>query len=339
MTLAPLAAVMMVLAASPPRASRAPQSRSWAAAAANRGKGGNKVDNAVKEFNRGDFPAALKLLQAALEEASDPELISRIQLLRGQAYGAEQDFSRAEEAFNAALLADPEVSLDPARVDPQLVKLLDGLRERLKGELFVKSDGQKAQVSLDGVSLGETPVRIDVAVGRHALEVVAKDAVTLRQQISVRPGKAIELELQIAKRGPAGVSDEDSVRRPFADLRGQVTPFDLPLNASGFEIGGGLDLPSSRVSLSAQVFPVFGLTPRGAVVVPISDLLVGYVEAELPFVFRNTFHLGLGGSGGVEYFPLRWAGVFMQVGARHFFIGADLSNLAGFQGGVRLRMP
>src|SRR4051812_40883460 len=97
---------------------------------------GTRLDQAQKAFTSGDYDGALKLLDP-MQEASDTATLEKVQLLRAQCFAAQQNFARAEDAFTQALEANPEASLDPARVDPSVVKVLDSLRARLSGELVV----------------------------------------------------------------------------------------------------------------------------------------------------------------------------------------------------------
>src|SRR6185295_17376538 len=132
-------------------------------------KPSGRLTAAQAEFSRGDFAAALRDLDAAVSETGDDPTLSKIHLLRGQCYGAQRDLVKAEEAFEKALESDPEAKLDPQRVDPSLVSLLEGLRDRMQGELEVRTD-RPAKVHLDGKPIGLSPVKASVAIGRHKLE-------------------------------------------------------------------------------------------------------------------------------------------------------------------------
>ncbi|MBI3181444.1 MAG: hypothetical protein HYZ28_04820 [Myxococcales bacterium] len=305
-----------------------------------------KLEQGQRDFSRGDFQSALKALDAAAQETSDPAALSRVHLLRGQVSAAQQDFAGAEAAFALALESDPEAALDPSKVDPALVKLLDGLRARLTGELSVRAD-RPASVWLDGSLFGETPLLRQAPIGRRAVEVKTPDGrYGSRREVVVYAKRKSELELlleELPQQKPKyeGTTPEESPRRPFADLRLSISPFAL-LAGPSLEVGGGFEFPFYRVSMHAQVYQDFGLTARAALVVPVLERkLNASVELELPVLFeQRLLSVGLGGGGGLEYVVSKWLGVFVQVGAQHFFITPRSEpNSTPLQLGARLRLP
>ncbi|MFZ5469674.1 MAG: PEGA domain-containing protein [Myxococcota bacterium] len=305
----------------------------------------NHLEAGQRQFRKGDFSGALKSLELAASDAGDPQTLARVHLLRGQAYAAQQDFSRAEEAFGLALEADPMAALDPARVDPAVVKMLDGLRSRLSGELAVRTAEPGVRVMLDGKLLGVTPLRSTVGIGLHLLEAKSADGkLGAKQEVIVRSGRATEIDVQLKElpeesnvNAPQPTEQE---RRPFADLRGTLDPFQLD-EGLGIEVGGGLAFTYYRASVHARVFPEFGLTLRGALAVPVAEKLTAHVEVETPALFLSSIAIGLGGAGGVEYLPSKWLGLFFQVGARQYFTGPTgyARSRVTTEAGVRLRLP
>src|SRR5262245_58580048 len=113
-----------------------------------------KLEQGQKAFAEGQFDAALKALDAAAQESSDPATLERVHLLRGQCFAARHDFTKAEDAFAAALLANPEGALDPGKVDPSVVKLLESMRARSSGTLSFMSSPDNAGVFVDGADAG-----------------------------------------------------------------------------------------------------------------------------------------------------------------------------------------
>src|SRR5262252_3857589 len=109
-----------------------------------------KLQMAQAEFNRADFQGALKTLDAAASQASDEKLLARIHLLQGQCFAATQNFVAADAAFAKALENDPEASLDAAKVDPTVVRMLESLRSQLRGELRIQTQPTRATLSIDG---------------------------------------------------------------------------------------------------------------------------------------------------------------------------------------------
>lgn len=303
-----------------------------------------KLEVGQREFNRGDFQDALKALDAAATEAADAPTLARIHLLRGQCFAAQQSFAQAEEAFVLALENDAEATLDPSRVDPALVRLLDGVRARLSGTLVVKVDKPDATVRVDGRPAGTAPVRLSLGIGRHRVEAVTADGKfggELEVFVRARKDTVVDVALPEVKAVSAlgGPDAPSHGMRPVADVRMVVPPFQLG-EGVGIELGGGVEWPTARASFHAQLYPVFGLAPRGAFLVPITPSLRALVEAELPLLFLDRLAFGLGGAGGIEYQPTKWVGAFVEVGARHFFIGpGGYNNRVVLQGGARLRLP
>ncbi len=289
------------------------------------------------EFKRGDFLGALRILDGAAAEATDDQLLGQIHLLRAQCLAARQDFPGAEEAFGLALRHDPEVRLDPSKVDPALVSKLDSLRSRLRGELVVRADRPGAQVWMDGKLIGEAPLKSSVPIGKHVVEVRTADRrFGEQQEVTVRPRQSAEINAEL-KEKPAAHS---TATRPFADIRGTLDPFRSDKNL-GFEVGGGLEYQHFRASISAILFPDFGFDLRGALNVPVVDSFNAYISLEVPVIFASPAQFGLGGAGGLEYEVRRWFDPFFEVGVRHLFTGQgnDDPNRLILQFGIRLKVP
>lgn len=307
-----------------------------------------KLAAAQQQFNRGDFEDSLGLLKQAQAESSDDETLARVHLLRGQVHGALRDLVEAEASLARALEHDPEATLDPNRVDPSLVTMLTGLKSRLRGTLEVTSNRPDSNVMFNGRALGTAPVRAQVEIGRHTLEVRTADGrYGARREVVVKARRVekVDLTLQegLPELAPTGTSPVlFGFGRPLADLRVQLDPF-LIGEGLGIEIGGGLQSSYLRTSFHFRVFPSFGITLRGAFAVPVMDRTRGYVELELPLIFHASeppVSFGLGGAGGVDYELNRWLSVFGQIGARHFFITPSPTNSRlTIQAGVRLQLP
>ncbi|HVE86977.1 MAG TPA: tetratricopeptide repeat protein [Myxococcales bacterium] len=329
--------------------------------------GSGRLTSAQTEFNRGDFTAALRDLDAAIAETTDEQTLSRIYLLRGQCYGAQRDVVKAEESFEKALENDPEAKLDPTRVDPNLVSVLESLRERMQGDLEVRTD-RPAKVSFDGKALGPAPVKSPVSIGRHRLEARTGDGRYVASSsvvIAAHKTTTVDMQLAEARReedanpNPGGTGPREGGGRegreppmaggssfqlwggrPLADLRVGVNPFDF-LAVPEAEVGFGLEWPYLRASAHLRFLPTFGVTPRGGLWVPVTDQFRAYAELELPILSSTTagvpVAIGLGGAGGAEYFFIKWLSGFAEVGVRNFFIPSFVE--VTIQAGLRLRLP
>jgi hypothetical protein len=313
---------------------------------------GTKLEQGQKLFASGDFEGALKALDAAAQESRDDAVLEKVHLLRAQCFAARQDFVRAEEAFAHALEANPEALLDPARVDPTVVKLLDSVRTRLTGTLVVESLPPGAAVTLDGKAVGVTPLAQPVSVGRHRLEVHWEQSPPSSAEVVVKPAREARLTWV---RGPATqlvpppcpeVPKGPAPRalRPFGDVRGSLEAPTNPgaLVTGGLEVGGGAEWWWFRFGLWAHLYATFGLVPRVALAVPASERLTVVVEAGVPvrLLPRGT-GVGLWGTGAVEFSLLPWLAAWAGFGARHYFEWPGRNDPTAFliTSGVRLRTP
>ncbi|MDP1822654.1 MAG: PEGA domain-containing protein [Archangium sp.] len=302
-----------------------------------------KLEQGQKLFNQGDFDGALKMLDAAAIDGGEPTTMEKVQLLRAQCLAARQDFARAEEAFALALDANPDTTLDPARVDPTVVRLLESVRARLTGSLVIGSTPPGATLVLDGKAAGVAPQTIAAPAGKHKLEARWGEGPSQSVELQVRPRRETRVEWVQGAAAPAagGGLLEPRPLRPFGDLRGMVEPAPTGFVTGGLELGGGIELSWFRIGLFVRLFPNFGVTPRFQFALPLLDSLNAILEVGLPLNFLPTgFGLGLGGGGGVEYYPFKWIGGYAIIGGRHHFIW-PVNSPTAFTAtvGVRLRVP
>lgn len=317
---------------------------------------GTRFEQGQKAFAEGRFDVALKLLDEAAPEEREPAAVEKLQLLRGQCFAARQDFGHAEEAFALALEANPEASLDPGKVDPALVKLLESMRARSSGKVSFRSTPAGAAVSLDGVEVGAAPGSATAVIGRHKLEAKWPSGGVAQLEVMVRPRREVFVELVLLEREkekvvtvvrevpvqvpvPAAPPPERLVR-PWAGFR-----IGADVNSGpewGIDLGGGVDFKYFSIGAYLRPYRYFYVIPRVAGIWPVLDFLNLFVEAEVD-VRASSARLGvaLGGSAGVEVFPLRWLGVFAEVGGKGFFINRGFVVDARFtlSGGARVRLP
>lgn len=307
-----------------------------------------KVEQGQKLFNQGDFEAALKMLDAAAAEGGDPATMEKVHLLRAQCHAARQDFARAEEAFALALDANPDTTLDPTRVDPTVVKLLESVRARLTGSVTINSTPPGATLLLDGKGAGVAPQTLAVPAGKHKLEARWGEGPLQALELQVRPRR--EVRIEYVQADAVGVPDDKLLTprpvRPFGDLRGMFEPATTGSLYGGLELGGGIEVEWFRVGLFARLFPHFGIVPRFQFALPILKVNAHSVnvllEASLPMTFLpGGFGMGFGGGGGAEYYPLPWFGFYVLIGGRYHFLWPERNDDTAFTatGGVRLRLP
>ena len=303
-----------------------------------------KLEQGQKLFNQGDFDAALKMLDAAAIDGGDPATLEKVQLLRAQCLAARQDFARAEEAFALALDANPDTTLDPTRVDPTVVRLLESVRARLTGTLVMGSTPAGAKLLLDGREVGVAPQTVAAPAGKHKLEARWGEGATQTIELQVRPRRETRVEWVqgVAAAAPSSSMFEPRPLRPFGDLRGVLEPATSGFASGGLELGGGIELSWFRIGVFARLFPYFGVSPRFQLALPVTDVLNVLLEVSAPLSFLTTgFGVGLGGGGGVEFYPLKWIGAYVLIGGRHHFLWPGRNDYTAFTAtvGVRLRVP
>jgi hypothetical protein len=157
----------------------------------------------------------------------------------------------------------------------------------------------------------------------------------------VRSGRSTGVELTLIEQKELSPRLAiDPSRRPVGDVRSSLDPVQWREGPS-FEVGGGIEQGPYRLSGHVRLLPTFGLGVRGALVVPVANLLNGNLEVELPVVFLDLVAVGIGGSGGIEYLPSKWFSLFAQLGGKHYFTGTNgyERNRFTLQAGVRLRPP
>jgi hypothetical protein len=308
---------------------------------------GTRFEQGAKLFNQGDFEGALRQLDLAAQDERDPAILEKLHLLRGQCFSARQDFVRAEDAFALALEANPEASLDPARVDPTVVKLLEAVRARLTTVLQVSSTPPGAVLMLDGKSVGVTPQSVAAPIGKRKLEARWGDGPLTVVEVVLKPKKEMRVELiQSAAPPPVRVQVEPEPKpiKPYGDLRGtgEVPSAMGAAPTGGIDLGGGFEWKFFRAGLYGRLFPYFGVIPRIALVVPVLQKFNVFLEVHVPLLFRNGgIGFGVGGAGGGEFLALPWLGVFAQIGGQHLFINDNRGDPTSFiaSAGVRLRVP
>lgn len=310
---------------------------------------GAKLEQGQKLFNQGDYDNALKFLDAAAAEAGDVGTLEKVHLLRAQCFAARQDFSRAEEAFALALEANPDTQLDPAKVDPTIVKLLDTVRARSLGNVTFGSTPPGATLVIDGKEAGVTPQTVALPVGRHKFEARWGDAKDSTGEVRVlnvqlRPRKDLRVEWVQHSNNASGGLELERPLRPFGDLRGLFEPQTSGALSGGLQVGGGVELSYFRLGLFVRVFPNFDLTPRFQFSLPFLKTDLGEwnatLEVGVPLSFYSSgFAVGIQGAGGLELYLLKWLAPYILVGGSHHFVRFGYDTAFLLTGGLRLRVP
>jgi tetratricopeptide (TPR) repeat protein len=322
---------------------------------------GTKLEQGQKAFNEGQFDAALRALDGAAAENPDAATMEKVQLLRGQCFAVRQDFGHAEEAFALALEANPEAALDPGKVDPAVVKLLESMRARSFGTLTFRTTPPQAHIFVDGADQGEPPLSINTVIGRHRVEARWASDKKAQLEVLVRARretfvywvldervvekiveKIVEKPVEVKMKDTPVVPPlpPDRLVRPYGGIRAGAD-----LNAgpeAGLDIAAGIELKYLAIGLYFRPYRYVYLIPRVAGIWPIYDWLSLFLEAEVPIrPLAGRFGVALGINVGAEVFLKPWLGLFVEAGGKGFFINdsfvVDARVWVG--AGVRVRLP
>jgi hypothetical protein len=100
-------------------------------------------------------------------------LFIRAQIFLGIAYSGKKKFNKSMQAFATVLRTRPKMKLARHEYSPKTIKLWKKAKKRLallpKGELTVESDPPGADVYLDGIKIGKTPLTHTAYQGRYHL--------------------------------------------------------------------------------------------------------------------------------------------------------------------------
>lgn len=273
-------------------------------------------------FGDGDFDGALRHLDRAAKNATDEALLARIHLARGECYAALQDYAKVESAFAEALAHDPEAKLDPAQVLPAVVSLLDGLRDRLRGELSVSAEPAGSALTFDGRPLGVAPFTGKVPIGRHRIEARRADGKLLANgEVVVHPRTPQSLRLQPIPEPPPAPPPPVAVA-PAREGAGTRLLVDARLNfdpQGGLSVEGGAGAGARNwlafASFTAGALP--GVTLRGGVRLP--ELLgpVGaYATLDGVLFIGQPLFPGIGGALGVSWQVTDWLEPYAEASGR-----------------------
>ncbi len=293
------------------------------------------LDKGQTEFRRGDFSGALRWLDLAAEESKDDGLTAKIHLLRGQALSAQQKDPQAEDAFIQALEFDPSSTLDPEKVDPTVVRVLEQAKAKARGELRVRADSESARLLVDGKPAGALPYQGRHGIGVHRLEVRSADGRSAAREVTVRANRTVEVDLALAvppvvvvpdppqkKEVPPEPTAYDTLQRAGGRLAIDAR---LPLEPGtaswyGLEVGLGAELAKWRFIAGVRYSPtLWGITPRAQLRVPVSKTFGVYGAAEAPVYFTPWAAVGLGTGVGLEFKLTDWVSAYGEGGVRYFF--------------------
>jgi hypothetical protein len=156
------------------------------------------------------------------------------QLLHALNHRAQGRVKESDAAFRQVLRLAPQHALDPNYVPPSARQAVEKLRRELargpKVRLSVKSTVSLAEVYLDGLLVGETPLELQLPAGTYALSLQKDSALSFPRQLSVQ-GEELPLLVDLAYEGALTAT-------PFPCLAAQDSEEKVPLYA--MRLGGTL---------------------------------------------------------------------------------------------------
>ncbi len=297
---------------------------------------GAQADESLKlgttKYRAGDFEGALKELEQAAS-SEDMATRSKARLTQGLCFAALQRFDRVNAAFEAALIADPEAQLDPTRVQPAVVALLDAARARLSGELSVTAADER-RLSIDGSPAGVTPLERAIAIGRHRIEAEDASGRIERREIVVHARQVVILAFEAAPPpthpappvdAPAPAPNELNA---LAELRATLDPRDYVGSLAQARTGPAPELAAGvggkywGATLGVMGGAAIATTLRVTGRLPFW----GPLAAELSLQGALFFTSPLAGSGaallGLSVAPVRWLEIVAS-GGGGFVLGTS----------------
>jgi hypothetical protein len=224
-------------------------------------------DRAVKLYEDGDFGAALAELKRAMDLRPSPRLLYNI----GQVRVAMQDYSAAIEAYRE-YLEKGAAQITPARRD--MVQQEIARLEQRVARVTLESDVSGAEVSIDGVPVGVTPLASPLVLnaGTHRLVVRHPDYPGQSRELMLVGGGQERVTIHLGSRAPAG-SQPESAASPRPDSRGQAEPSGFPIappSETGASLAGGTpEVDGASSSLPWAAWIATGALAAGAVTVGV----------------------------------------------------------------------
>jgi hypothetical protein len=134
--------------------------------------------------------------------------------------------------------------------------------------LVVRSIPSKARVKIDGETAGPTDLEIPIAAGVHTLEIALKDYRTYIQEITVRDGQRLPIEIKLVPLDGVqhdGDRDNNSTHRP--KQRGRIAPWLVVGGGAALAIGGAILIATDEDAVQhGTVVPSYRDTGTGGAV-------------------------------------------------------------------------
>jgi PEGA domain len=162
--------------------------------------------NAIAHFEHAAARRALaraETLVLALEpDEHVVQILSEVSFQAGLIHLRDQNRGLAVDAFRQVLRLVPEREpLDPTRYPPEVVQAFAAAHRPGgdAGALDVEATVDGAAVYVDGVRIGVTPIRAEIAAGLHYMVVEAPGFQSRGRKLEVAPRERIELKIELSR--------------------------------------------------------------------------------------------------------------------------------------------
>ena len=154
-----------------------------------------------KAYTGGDYSGALDHFKKAYELIPTPHAQFWIGMSLAQ-------MNRGDDAVKEleALLANPDASKIGDDKMAEAKKKLDELKGKMVGEVSIATSPPGAQVTVDGQpQMGESPMTLKLAPGRHKISVAASGYETKEMEVEIKAGDKLDQKIELSEKaaGPA----------------------------------------------------------------------------------------------------------------------------------------
>lgn len=290
------------------------------------------LQQADESFERGEFEQALAQLDHAERQATTSAERAEVLLLKGRCLAALRRYELVESVFTAALREDPAAQLDPNQVEPTVVAILEGLRNRLLATVVLSSTPAGATLQVNGKPVGAAPKEMKLPANEYTVEAAWASGEGEAKTIAVKPGELVSV--MFTRKVP--------VERAPWWLDARVTWAPVGPNFA-LLAGGGLKYRVFSMGLAAVVARGFGFELRGQVEAPLTGLLVPYaaLDGALFFTQRMVETVegaitsaegiavvpGVGGSVGLRLRASAHLEPFLEAGYRYVFSPVHVNHV------------
>ena len=152
-----------------------------------------------KAYGAGDYSGALDSFKKAYELIPTPHAQFWIGMSLAQ-------LNRSDEAVKEleALLANPDASKIGEDKQAEAKKKLDELKGKMTGDVAIATMPPGAQVTVDGQpQMGESPMTLKLAPGRHKISVAATGYETKEMEIDIKSGEKLDQKIELSQKAAA----------------------------------------------------------------------------------------------------------------------------------------